>query len=116
MKRIHRRLSRRADVSRGFTLLEIVLALGLASLLLAALYTALQMHWSSSAARPCGNGTLASGAGFVSANRDRSACGRVSRLGVDLFHRRCLVVEYRQYEQRIDFIVGKFHRFFEQHG
>lgn len=34
---------------RGFTLLEIVLALGLASLLLAALYTALQMHWSSSA-------------------------------------------------------------------
>lgn len=49
MKRIHRRLSRRADVSRGFTLLEIVLALGLASLLLAALYTALQMHWSSSA-------------------------------------------------------------------
>lgn len=35
--------------SRGFTLLEIVLALGLASLLLAALYTALQMHWSSSA-------------------------------------------------------------------
>lgn len=32
----------------GFTLLEIVLALGLASLLLAALYTALQMHWSSS--------------------------------------------------------------------
>ncbi len=34
---------------RGFTLLEIVLALGLASLLLAALYTALQLHWSSSA-------------------------------------------------------------------
>ncbi len=34
---------------RGFTLLELVLALGLASLLLAALYTALQMHWSSSA-------------------------------------------------------------------
>lgn len=33
----------------GFTLLELVLALGLASLLLAALYTALQMHWSSSA-------------------------------------------------------------------
>lgn len=33
----------------GFTLLEVVLALGLASLLLAALYTALQMHWSSSA-------------------------------------------------------------------
>lgn len=39
-----------ATVSRrGFTLLELVLALGLASLLLAALYTALQMHWSSSA-------------------------------------------------------------------
>lgn len=33
----------------GFTLLELILALGLASLLLAALYTALQMHWSSSA-------------------------------------------------------------------
>lgn len=33
----------------GFTLLEIVLALGLSSLLLVALYTALQMHWSSSA-------------------------------------------------------------------
>lgn len=32
----------------GYTLLEIVLALGLSSLLLAALYTALQMHWSSS--------------------------------------------------------------------
>ncbi len=38
-----------SNVARGFTLLEIVLALGLASLLLAALYTALQMHWSSSA-------------------------------------------------------------------
>lgn len=38
-----------SDFARGFTLLEIVLALGLASLLLAALYTALQMHWSSSA-------------------------------------------------------------------
>lgn len=50
MKRPHDRcLLRRAQVSRGFTLLEIVLALGLASLLLAALYTALQMHWSSSA-------------------------------------------------------------------
>ena len=49
MKRIHHRHhSRRAEASRGFTLLEIVLALGLASLLLAALYTALQMHWSSS--------------------------------------------------------------------
>ena len=33
----------------GFTLLEMVLALGLSSLLLVALYTALQMHWSSSA-------------------------------------------------------------------
>lgn len=41
---LHSPLSR-----RGFTLLEIVLALGLSSLLLAALYTALQMHWSSSA-------------------------------------------------------------------
>ncbi len=50
MKRLHDRcLSRRACAPRGFTLLEIVLALGLASLLLAALYTALQMHWSSSA-------------------------------------------------------------------
>jgi prepilin-type N-terminal cleavage/methylation domain-containing protein len=38
-----------ASPRRGFTLLEVVLALGLASLLLAALYTALQMHWSSSA-------------------------------------------------------------------
>lgn len=38
----------KSDFARGFTLLEIVLALGLASLLLAALYTALQMHWSSS--------------------------------------------------------------------
>ncbi len=38
-------------VGRGhaFTLLEMVLALGLSSLLLVALYTALQMHWSSSA-------------------------------------------------------------------
>lgn len=46
-------LSRRNSPSdfspRGFTLLELILALGLASLLLAALYTALQMHWSSSA-------------------------------------------------------------------
>lgn len=50
MKRPHNRcLSRQAHSSRGFTLLEIVLALGLSSLLLAALYTALQMHWSSSA-------------------------------------------------------------------
>lgn len=49
MKRPHNRcLSRQAHSSRGFTLLEIVLALGLSSLLLAALYTALQMHWSSS--------------------------------------------------------------------
>lgn len=38
-----------AFVPSGFTLLELILALGLASLLLAALYTALQMHWSSSA-------------------------------------------------------------------
>lgn len=37
-----------SEFARGFTLLEIVLALGLSSLLLAALYTALQMHWSSS--------------------------------------------------------------------
>lgn len=38
-----------SDFASGFTLLELILALGLASLLLAALYTALQMHWSSSA-------------------------------------------------------------------
>lgn len=43
------RVSRFAVLRRfGYTLLEIVLALGLSSLLLAALYTALQMHWSSS--------------------------------------------------------------------
>ncbi len=39
----------RSPLPRGFTLLEMVLALGLSSLLLVALYTALQMHWSSSA-------------------------------------------------------------------
>ena len=33
---------------RGFTLLEVVLALGLSSLLMAAIYSALQMHWSYS--------------------------------------------------------------------
>lgn len=32
----------------GFTLLEVVLALGLSSLLMAAIYSALQMHWSYS--------------------------------------------------------------------
>ena len=37
-----------ASQASGFTLLEMVLALGLSSLLLVALYTALQMHWSSS--------------------------------------------------------------------
>ena len=42
-----RRVRRRGP--HGFTLLEMVLALGLSSLLLVALYTALQMHWSSSA-------------------------------------------------------------------
>ena len=31
---------------KGFTLLEIVLALGLTSLLLVAIYSALQMHWT----------------------------------------------------------------------
>lgn len=44
-----RRSSSRTDIPRGFTLLELVLALGLASLLLGALYTALQMHWSAAA-------------------------------------------------------------------
>ena len=34
----------------GFTLLEVVLALGLSSLLMAAIYSALQMHWSYSLA------------------------------------------------------------------
>ena len=49
MKHLHDRRSNIAFSPRGFTLLELVLALGLSSLLLAALYTALQMHWSSSA-------------------------------------------------------------------
>lgn len=39
------RRGRRGQSSRGFTLLEVVLALGLTSLLLAAVYSALQMHW-----------------------------------------------------------------------
>lgn len=38
---------RSSRTRRGFTLLEIILALGLSSLLLAGVYAALQMHWSA---------------------------------------------------------------------
>lgn len=46
--RLHLHANRRCSPS-GFTLLELILSLGLSSLLLAAVYTALQLHWSSSA-------------------------------------------------------------------
>lgn len=67
---------RQMDSPRGFTLLEIVLALGLASLLLAALYTALQMHWSSSAL------------GHVEMERSQVARALFRRIETDL---RCVV-------------------------